>query len=124
VQGRVADSAPAQRVGHSTHDNTFFTARQIVPRGDAVSASLYPREENNVRKVFFRTQRIPSLHRLPSGGNPLSSLESGGVDEGVVRLHPGTTKNDEPSVVPMTAELRSVLAEQKTLRHREYPVCQ
>jgi hypothetical protein len=39
-------------------------------------------------------------------------------------LDPGTTKNDEPRVVPMTAELRSVLAEQKTLRDRDYPACQ
>jgi integrase len=46
------------------------------------------------------------------------------LDEGVVRLDPGTTKNDEPRVVPMTAELRSVLAEQKTLRDRDYPACQ
>ena len=46
------------------------------------------------------------------------------LGEGVVRLDPGTTKNDEPGVAPMTAELRSILAEQKTLRHREYPVCQ
>ncbi len=45
------------------------------------------------------------------------------LDEGVVRLDPGTTKNDEPRVVPMTAELRSVLAEQKTLRDRDYPAC-
>jgi len=94
-------------------------------------------EENNVRKGFFEHGEFLRLRNcLPPVYRPfayytgcrrgeiLSLLwNQVDLDESVVRLDPGTTKNDEPRVVPMTAESRSVLAEQKTLRDRDYPGC-
>jgi len=98
-------------------------------------------EENNVRKGFFEhgeflrlRSLLPPVYRpvltfaYYTGcrrGEILSLLwNQVDLEEGIVRLDPGTTKNDEPRVVPMTAELRSVLAEQKRLRDRDYPACQ
>jgi integrase len=98
-------------------------------------------EENNVRKGFFEHGEFLRLRNfLPPVYRPVLTFayytgcrrgeilsllwNQVDLDEGVVRLDPGTTKNDEPRVVPMTAELRSVLAEQKTLRGRDYPSCQ
>jgi integrase len=98
-------------------------------------------EENNVRKGFFEHEEFLRLREtLPAEYRPvltfgyytgcrrgeILSLEWNQVDlnEGIVRLDPGTTKNDEPRVVPMTAELLAALAAQKALRDKMYPACQ
>jgi integrase len=41
----------------------------------------------------------------------------------IVRLHPGTTKNDEPRVIPVAGELYEMLTRQKQLRDSEFPDC-
>jgi integrase len=41
----------------------------------------------------------------------------------IVRLEPGTTKNDEARTLPLTSELFEVLAMQKSIRDTRHPSC-
>jgi integrase len=45
------------------------------------------------------------------------------LTERVVRLNPGTTKNEQGRVLPLTRELFQLLAIQKQLRDAKYPEC-
>lgn len=92
--------------------------------------------ENNVRKGFFEPDQLASvLAHLPAAIQPVIRfaaitgwritdevlpLEWRRVDfaGGEVRLDPGTTKNDEGRVFPMTAELRTVLEGQRAEHDR------
>lgn len=46
------------------------------------------------------------------------------LTERLVRLHPGTTKNDEPRVIPIVGELYETLESQKRVRDAEFPNCE
>ncbi|MBS1827754.1 MAG: site-specific integrase [Acidobacteria bacterium] len=98
-------------------------------------------EENNVRKGFFEDDEFLSLREaLPSEVRPILifayytgcrkgeilNLKWSQVDlkERVIRLDPGTTKNDEPRVIPITAELLETLKVQKATRDAQYPDCE
>jgi integrase len=87
-------------------------------------------KENNVRKGFFDREQLDSVvkHLRPHNGPPaifayitgwrkseILTLKWPQVDfkAGIVRLEPGTTKNDEARIFPFTAELRSVLEGQR-----------
>lgn len=97
-------------------------------------------KENNVRKGFFEDADYRALLRtLPGHLKPvltmaywtgcrrgeILTLEWRQVDlrNGVIRLDPGATKNDEPRVVPLVSELREMLALQKAKRDEEFPNC-
>ena len=88
--------------------------------------------ENNVRTGFFEHEQFTAIHRhLPSYLKPVAAvayitgwrtisellpLEWRQVDfsgAGTLRLDPGTTKNGDGRVFPLTQELRAVLLEQK-----------
>jgi integrase len=87
--------------------------------------------ENNVRTGFFEAEQFASvLKNLPAEIQPIARfayitgwripsevlpLEWRQVDlkGGELRLDPGTTKNDEGRVFPLTTELRRLLEEQK-----------
>jgi integrase len=86
--------------------------------------------ENNVRKGFFDRDQLESVtrHLRPHNGPPalfafitgwrkgeILSLKWSQVDfpAGIVRLEPGTTKNDEARMFPFTDELREILAGQR-----------
>jgi integrase len=89
-------------------------------------------KENNVRKGFFDQDRFQAVRaKMTEDVQPLISfayitgwrirsevqlLQWPQVDlkVGIVRLEPGTTKNDEARVFPLTRELRAVLESQKT----------
>lgn len=98
-------------------------------------------EENNVRKGFFEHEDFLRLRDvLPEEIRPILTfayytgcrkgeilgLHWGQVDlnERVVRLDPGTTKNDEPRLIPLTEALFSTLVEQKAKRDRLHPTCE
>jgi len=91
--------------------------------------------EDNIRVGFFEREQFESVRaELPAYAQPLvtfmyltgwrrsevTSLEWRQVDfkAGTVTLDPGTTKNDEGRVFPMTAELRELLVEQDLERDR------
>ncbi len=97
-------------------------------------------EENNVRKGFFEHDEYLRLKEaLPEEIKPLLvfayytgcrkgeilSLRWDQVDfsEGLVRLHPGTTKNDEPRVIPLAGDLYDALRAQKRERDAKCPAC-
>jgi integrase len=87
-------------------------------------------KENNVRKGFFDREQLDSVvkHLRPHNGPPavfafitgwrkseILTLKWPQVDfaAGIVRLEPGTTKNDEARMFPFTTELRGVLEGQR-----------
>jgi integrase len=97
-------------------------------------------EENNVRKGFFEHEEYTALLKtLPPELRPVLTfayytgcrkgeilgLQWSQVDllEQVVRLEAGTTKNDEPRMIPLAPELYEVLKMQKAIRDQEYPAC-
>jgi Site-specific recombinase XerD len=97
-------------------------------------------EENNVRKGFFEHDEYLRMKQaLPEEVRALLvfayhtgcrkaeilSLKWDQVDlsERLVRLEPGTTKNDEPRVIPVAGELYEVLEKQKRQRDAEFPEC-
>src|SRR5262245_55454189 len=87
--------------------------------------------ENNVRVGFFEPQQFAAIYRhLPDHVKPVASasyitgwrtisellpLQWRQVDfnAGTLRLDPGTTKNGDGRVFPLTQELRSVLLQQR-----------
>lgn len=88
-------------------------------------------KESNVRTGFFDAEQFRAVRsHLPADLRPMVSfayitgwrvysevlpLQWPQVDfgAGTVRLEPGTTKNDEARIFPMTQDLRAVLEEQK-----------
>jgi integrase len=97
-------------------------------------------KENNVRKGFFEDADYRALlSTLPDYLKPvlamaywtgcrrgeILSLEWRQVDlnNGVVRLDPGATKNDESRVIPLVPDLREMLAIQKVKRDTDFPKC-
>lgn len=96
--------------------------------------------ENNVRKGFLEHSEFVVLRRaLPEEIRPLItfafytgcrrgeilSLKWSQIDlaRRIVRLDPGTTKNDEPRLAPLPPELYEVLAMQKSIRDEKYTAC-
>jgi integrase len=97
-------------------------------------------KEDNTRKGFLEYEDYLRLREaLPAEIRPvltfafytgcrkaeILSLEWGQVDllERVVRLEPGTTKNEEARVIPLAPELYETLAMQRAARDRECPAC-
>jgi integrase len=97
-------------------------------------------EENNVRKGFFEhDEYMRLLDALPAVYRPILTFgyytgcrrgeilaltwDQVDLKERIARLDPGTTKNDQPRILPLTAELTVVLSEQKAQRDSDYPEC-
>lgn len=97
-------------------------------------------QENNVRKGFFEHDQFLAVRaQLPDEIKPILTfayytgcrkgeilaLKWAQVDlaEEVVRLEPGTTKNDEARAIPLAKELREILAMRKEIRDQTYPNC-
>lgn len=96
--------------------------------------------ENNVRKGFFEDADYRALlPQLPDDLKPVLAfgyytgcrkgeilgLRWNQVDltEGIVRLNPGETKNDEARVIPLVPDLLAMLEMQKVKRDAECPDC-
>ena len=97
-------------------------------------------KENNVRKGFFTVRDYLRLktalrcylkplvtlaHFTGMRREEMLQLTWDQVDfhEGTIRLDPGTTKNGEPRIVPMSQELHKELSAQRKLRDRRFPFC-
>ena len=97
--------------------------------------------ENNVRKGFYAQHQYLTLKKiLPSHIKPVVTvgystgmrvgeildLEWSQVNfhERVIRLDPGTTKNDEFRVVPISEELCMELKAQRKLRDKKFLSCE
>jgi integrase len=97
-------------------------------------------QENNVRKGFFEHDEFLAMRRaLPEEIRPIltfayytgcrrgeiMTLTWSQVDlaERLVRLDPGTTKNDEARMIPLAGDLCEMLAMRKAARDREHPEC-
>ncbi len=97
-------------------------------------------KEHNVRKGFFEPEEYCRMREaLPPEIRPVMtfayytgcrraeilSLQWGQVDlaERVVRLEPGTTKNDQARTIPLTGELHDTLVMQKAIRDQQWPKC-
>jgi integrase len=97
-------------------------------------------KENNVRKGFFEHEDYAALLKtLPDELRPVLTfayytgcrkgeilgLQWSQVDllEQVVRLEAGTTKNDEPRIIPLAPELYEVLRFQKSIRDQKCHEC-
>ena len=96
--------------------------------------------EKNVRKGFFEREEFEAVRsHLPAElksvvtfaywtgcrKGEILSLKWAQVDleNRLVRLEPGETKNDEPRVIPLTTELYELLAMQKAIRDELWPNC-
>ena len=97
-------------------------------------------KEDNVRKGFLEHPEFLALRQaLPEEIKPILtfayytgcrrgeilSLRWSQVDlaRKIVRLEPGTTKNDQPRNLPLVPELYEILAMQKDIRDLKYPNC-
>jgi len=98
-------------------------------------------KENNVRKGFFEPweftavlAKLPECLRPPftfayqTGWRMLSEVlrliwQQVNLDEGTVRLEPGTTKNGEGRLIYLTRDLRALLEGQWRERQQRYPQC-
>jgi integrase len=98
-------------------------------------------KEDNVRKGFLEHSQFVDLRQaLPDEIKPvltfayytgcrreeILSLVGSQVDlaRRIVRLEPGTTKNDEERNLPLVPELFETLAMQRSIRDVKYPECQ
>ncbi len=97
-------------------------------------------KERNVRKGFVdHDQYVPLRDALPDYLKPVLAMgyftgmrlgeirslrwEQVSFADNQVRLDPGTTKNDEPRVIPLAGELRAILEMQLSRRNLECPDC-
>lgn len=120
--------------------HSFYLGWKSTPR-KVVSVPYIPMlEEHNVRRGFFEHDQFLAMRAaLPGYLRPVLTfayytgcrrgeilgLEWSQVDlsERVVRLEPGTTKNDEARILPLTTELYEMLAMQKSIRDTKFPDC-
>lgn len=120
---------------------SFNLARMSTPPKVAKVPFIPTLEENNVRKGFFEdAQYYALLQALPDYLRPVlafayySGCRRGEIlslqwsqvdlDHRIVRLEPGTTKNDEARIIPLVADLLSLLKAEKGARDTLYPECE
>jgi len=110
--------------------------------GKVIRVPFIPKlAENNVRRGFLLHHDYLRLRNaLPSYVQPvftmgfytgmrkgeILSLEWSQIDfsSKLIRLNPGTTKNKEPRLVPLSEELYETLKAQRQLRDAKFPGCQ
>jgi integrase len=120
--------------------HSFYLGWKSTPRKVASVPYIPMLEEHNVRKGFFEHDQFLAMRAaLPEYLRPvltfayytgcrrgeILALEWAQVDlsERVVRLEPGTTKNDEARILPLTTELYETLGMQKSIRDTRFPAC-
>jgi integrase len=120
--------------------HAFYLGWRSTPRKVASIPYLPLLEERNIRKGFFEHDQFTALRSaLPEylrsvltfayftgcRRGEILGLQWSQVDlmERVVRLEPGTTKNDEARNLPLTTELFEVLSMQRSVRDIKFPTC-
>lgn len=118
----------------------FNLAANCTPPKVARAPKIPELAENNVRKGFFEHDEYLAMHAaLPDYLKPVLTfayytgcrrgeillLQWPQVDllERVVRLEPGTTKNDEGRLIPLASALYETLKFQRGVRDAKYPAC-
>ena len=110
--------------------------------GKLIVTPLFPSKlaEHNIRKGFFeREEFLKHRQALPDEIKPVTtfaywtgcrrgeilSLQWAQVDltQGIVRLEPGDTKNDEGRNIPLIGELLEMLKMQRAIRDEKWPSC-
>ncbi|MBN1458480.1 MAG: tyrosine-type recombinase/integrase [Armatimonadetes bacterium] len=96
--------------------------------------------ENNVRKGFFEHEEFREVREhLPEELRPVLTFayytgcrrgeilslqwSQVSIDEKIIRLEPGTTKNDEARQLPLFGELYQMVAMQRSIRDTRCPLC-
>ena len=119
---------------------SFNLARMSTPPKVSKVPFIPKLEENNVRKGFFEDAQYHALlTALPEYLRPvlafayytgcrrgeILALQWPQVDlyQRIVRLDPGTTKNDEARIIPLVSDLLSMLKQEKEARDALYPEC-
>lgn len=119
----------------------FNLAAEMTPPKIARVPYIPMLKENNVRKGFFEHKEYLALRReLPKYLKPVLTfgyftgaregeivrLKWSQVDLGTrtVHLEPGSTKNDQPRMIPLAGELLEALQMQKAVRDEQFPECE
>jgi integrase len=120
--------------------HAFYLGWRGTPRKVASVPYIPMLEEHNVRKGFFEHEQFLAMRAaLPEYLRPvltfayytgcrrgeILALQWSQVDltERVVRLEPGTTKNEEARHLPLTAELYETLVMQQSIRDTRFLAC-
>lgn len=121
-------------------EHGFYLGWNSTPRRVGSVPHIPMLDERNVRKGFFEHDQFLAMRAaLPEYLRPvltfayytgcrrgeILALQWSQVDliERVVRLEPGTTKNDEARNLPLTTELYETLAMQKSIKDTRFPGC-
>jgi integrase len=86
--------------------------REAAPRSGFVVDAQYRALMNQPAEYWLRAF-VAMAYKFGFRKQELLSMRVGQIDlpAGVIRLNPGTTKNDEGRIAPMTREIRELLAE-------------
>lgn len=118
----------------------FKIASQQTPPLVLYMPNIPHLREDNIRKGFFteteyRTLRaaLPDYLKVPLTIGYWTGMRAGEIlnlkwdqinlEEGWIRLEPGTTKNGHGRTVPLVAEVRDALADWKETNQTDYPGC-
>jgi len=118
--------------------HAFYLGWKSTPRKVVTVPYIPLLEEHNVRKGFFEHEQflalrtaLPEYIRRAVTFAHFTGCRCGeilalvwpqvGLIARVVRLEPGTTKNDEARTLPLTTELYETLAMQKSIRDTKFP---
>lgn len=120
--------------------HAFYLGMKHTPRKVTSVPHIPLLDEDNVRKAFFEHDQFLAVRRsLPGYLQPVVTfayytgcrrgeilnlrLEQIDLNERIVRLEAGTTKNDEARLLPLTTELYEMLAMQRSIRDAKFPNC-
>jgi integrase len=144
---KTVSEIPIKPVSNSTINRelallkrAFYLGFRNSPRKVASVPHIPLMKENNVREGFFEHNQFLAVRdALPEDLRPvfifayytgcrlgeIQGLRWEQVDlrERVVRLEPGTTKNDEARILPLTSDLFHVLSMQRSIRDAKFPNC-
>ncbi len=142
IQQRLEEGASNATINRSL--STLKRMFSLALKGGKILRAHVPNIENlkerNVRKGFLdHDQYLRLLAALPKHLKPVLAMgystgmrlgeirhlrwKQVDLARGLVRLDPGTTKNDEPRLIPLTVELQKILKKQLEKRNATHSDC-